>query len=327
MPITNRKTIRRLWNLGNVLANKLFKGEGSITDVVDLHSVLLELQQCKGPNNEDFFNLLIKKIQPNVEAYNELLQMSQMSQIRFDFKLFAGPEAVLAAKVAKAVKEAEAIADFVAKTEEVCALLNHQREHGFTASDLIRFPKEINMTMFLFLTTNGPDAKEPSFIETCLGIQCENRHRYGEINDCIRTSVNKQDKDFELCTQNVFHCMIFTKCNNCTVLAACIHVIRPTPSQLLKESIVCYVMRNVHSQFRSLLMVIYLRSFLKDSYPILPRFLDAIENPDSSYRNELVTSLRRYPNCRSSSEEIDPSQYQTWVKFWTESKHSLIKSL
>lgn len=322
MPITNRKTIRRLWNRGNVLENKqLFKCEGSITDLAELHSVMVELQQCKGPNNEDFFNLLLKKIQPNVEAYNALLQTSQMSQIRFDFKLFAGPEAVLAAKVAKAVKEAEAIADFVAKTEEFRALLNHQREHGFTELELIRFPKEINMTMFLFLTTNGPDAKEPSFIETCLGIQCENRHRYGEIIDCIHTPSNRVDDfmtHFDLTVQKVFHCMIFTKCNNCTVLAACIHVIRPTPSQISAVDIVCYVMRNVHSQFRSLLMVIYLRSFLKDSYPILPRFLGAIENPDSSYRNELVTSLRRYPNCRSSSKEIDPSQYQTWVKFWTE---------
>jgi hypothetical protein len=253
-----------------------------------------------------------------------------MSQIRFDFKLFAGPEAVLAAKVAKAVKEAEAIADFVAKTEEVRALLDHQREHGFTASDLIRFPKEINMIMFLFLTTDGPVAKKPSFVDKCLDLKCENRHRYGEINDCIRRSVNTVvdfKTHFDLTVQKVLHCMIFNKCENCTVFAACIHVIRPTPSQLLKESIVCYVMRNVHSQFRSLLMVIYLRTFLKDSYPILDRFLDAIENPDSSYRNELVISLRRYPNYLSSSEEIDPSQYQTWVKFWTERKHSLIKSL
>lgn len=322
----NSKTIRRLWNLGNVLANKLFKGEGTITDVVNLHSVLLELQQCKGPNNEDFFNLLIKKIQPNVEAYNELLQTSQ---IRFDFKLFAGPEAVLAAKVAKAVKEAEAIAEFVEKQEELRALQNHQREHGFMGSYLTMISKEINSSILSLLTTDGPVAKEPSFVETCLGIQCENKHRYREICDCIRTSVNTVADFmtfFESTVQKVFYCMIFNKCNNCTALAACIHVIRPTPSQLLKESIVCYVMRNVHSQFRSLLMVIYLRSLLKDSFPILARFLDAIENPDSSYRNELVISLRRYPNCRSSSEEIDPSQYQAWVKYWTERKHSLIKS-
>ncbi len=329
MSLSIRKTIRRLWNLGNVLANKLFKGEGSITDVVDLHSVLLELQKCKGPNNEDFFNILLKKIQPKVEAYNELLQMTQISQIRFDFKLFAGPEAVLAAKATESAKKEKAIADFVAKQEELRALQNHQREHGFMGSDLSIVPKEINTSILLLLTTDGPAAKNPSFIETCLGIQCENKHRYSEIIDCIRTSVNKVD-DFMLCfgstVQNIHHCMIFTKCGNCTALAACIHVIRPTPSQLLKESIVCYVMRNVHSQFRSLLMVIYLRSLLKDSFPILARFLDAIENPLSSYRNELVTSLTRYPNCRSSSEEIDPSQYQAWVKYWSERKNSLIKS-
>ena len=330
MPITNRKTIRRLWNLGNVLANKLFKGEGSITDVVDLHSVLLELQQCEGPNNEDFFNLLIKKIQPNVEAYNELLQTLQTSQIRFDFKLFAGPEAVLAAKVAKAVKEAEAIADFVAKQEELRALQNHQREHGFMGSDLTRIPNEINSSILYLLTTDGPVAREPSFIETCLGIECENKHRYREICDCFRRSVNTVDNFmscFEQCAQNVHHCMIFTKCGNCTVFAACIYLIRPALLHpYLKESIVCYVMRNVHSQFRSLLMVIYLRSSLKDSFPILARFLDAIENPLSSYRNELVTSLRRYPNCRSSSEEIDPSQYQAWLKYLTDRKDLLIKS-
>ena len=107
MSLSIRKTIRRLWNRGNVLENKqLFKCEGSITDLVELHSVMVELQQCKGPNNEDFFNLLLKKIQPNVEAYNALLQTSQMSQIRFDFKLFDGPEAVLAAKAAEAAKAA-----------------------------------------------------------------------------------------------------------------------------------------------------------------------------------------------------------------------------
>lgn len=326
MPITIRKTIRRLWNLGNVLANKPFKGEGSITDVVDLHSVLLELQQCKGPNHEVFFNLLLKKIQPKVEAYNELLQTSQ---ICFDFKLFAGPEAVLAAKAAEAAEEAKAIADFVAKQEELRALQNHQREHGFMESDLSTVPNEINSSILSLLTTDGPVAKKPSFVDTCLDLKCENKHRYPKIGDCFRRSVNTVDDfmtQFDLTVQNVFHCMIFTKCNNCTVLAACIHVIRPTPSQLLKESIVCYVMRNVHSQFRSLLMVIYLRSLLKDSFPILARFLDAIENPDSSYRNELVTSLTRYPNCRSSSEEIDPSQYQAWVKFWTERSHLLIKS-
>jgi hypothetical protein len=330
MSLLIRKTIRRLWNCGNVLANKLFKCEGSITDLVELHSVMVELQQCKGPNNEDFFNLLLKKIQPNVEAYNALLQTSQMSQIRFDFKLFDGPEAVLAAKVEKEEKEAKAIADFVAKAEEERDLRNHQREHGFMVSDLTMIPKDINTSMLLFLTTDGPDARKPSFIETCLGIECENKHRYRKISDCIRTSVNTVDdfmKHFDHTVQNVFHCMIFTKCNNCTALAACIHVIRPTPSQLLKKSIVCYVMRNVHSQFRSLLMVIYLRSLLKDdSSPILARFLDAIENPDSLYRNELVISLRRYPNCLSSSEEIDHSQYQAWVEFWTERKHSLIKS-
>jgi hypothetical protein len=327
MSLSIRKTIRRLWNLGNVLAKKLFKGEGSITDVEDLHSVLLELQQCKGPNNEDFFNLLIKKIQPNVEAYNELLQTSQ---IRFDFKLFAGPEAVLAAKVAKAVKEAEAIAEFVAKQEELRALQNHQREHGFMGSDLTMISKEINSSILSLLTTDGPVAKEPSFVDTCLDIECENKHRYPKICDWIRKSVNTVDdfmSCFELCTQNVYHCMIFTKCGNCTVFAACIYLIRPARLHpYLKESIVCYVMRNVHSQFRSLLMVIYLRSFLKDSLPILARFLDAIENPDSSYRNELVISLRRYPNCRSSSEEIDPSQYQAWLKYWTERSHLLIKS-
>jgi hypothetical protein len=314
-----------------VLANKPFKGEeGSITDVVDLHSVMVKLQQCKGPNHQVFFNLLLKKIQPKVEAYNALLQMSQMSQIRFDFKLFAGPEAVLAAKAAEAAKEAKASADYVAKQEEERDLRNHQRERGFMGSDLTMIPNEINTSILLFLTKDGPDAKEPSFVDKCLDLKCENRHRYGEINDCIRTSVNTVVdfmKHFDRTVQNVFHCMIFTKCENCTVFAACIHVIRPTPSQLLKESIVCYVMKNMHSQFRSLLMVIYLRSLLKDSFPILARFLDAIENPDSSYRNELVTSLRRYPNCRSSSEEIDPSQYQTWVKFWTERSHLLIKSL
>lgn len=329
MSLSIRKTIRRLWNLGNVLANKLFKGEGTITDVVNLHSVLLELQQCKGPNNEDFFNLMLKKIQPKVEAYNELLQMSQISQTRFDFKLFAGPEEVLEAKAAEAAKEAEAIADFVAKQEELRALLDHQRLCGFTVLDLHMVPNEINSSILSLLTTDGPVAKKPSFVDTCLDLKCENKHRYREICDCIRTSVNTV-ADFMTCfestVQKVFYCMIFNKCNNCTVLAACIHVIRPTPSQLLKESIVCYVMRNVHSQFRSLLMVIYLRSFLKDSYPILARFLDAIENPDSSYRNELVTSLTRYPNCRSSSEKNDPSQYQAWVKFWTERKHSFIKS-
>jgi len=322
MSLSIRKTIQRLWNLGNVLANKLLKGEeGSITDVVELHSVMVKLQQCKGPKNEDFFNILLKKIQPKVEAYNALLQMSQ---IRFDFKLFAGPEAVLAAKAAEAAKEAKASADYVAKQEEERDLRNHQREHGFMGSDLRMILNEINTSILLFLTKDGPDAKEPSFIETCLGIQCDNRHRYCEINDCIRTSVNTVvdfKAHFDLTVQKVFHCMIFNKCENCTVFAACIHVIRPTPSQLLKESIVCYVMKNMHSKFRSLLMVIYLRSLLKDSFPILARFLDAIENPDSSYRNELVTSLRRYPNCRSSSEEIDPSQYQTWVKFWTERSH------
>jgi hypothetical protein len=321
MSLSIRKTIQRLWNLGNVLANKLLKGEGSRTDVVDLHSVMVKLQQCKGPKNEDFFNILLKKIQPKVEAYNALLQMSQ---IRFDFKLFAGPEAVLAAKAAEAAKEAKASADYVAKQEEERDLRNHQREHGFMGSDLRMIPNEINTSILLFLTKDGPDAKEPSFIETCLGIQCDNRHRYCEINDCIRTSVNTVvdfKAHFDLTVQKVFYCMIFNKCENCTVFAACIHVIRPTPSQLLKESIVCYVMKNMHSQFRSLLMVIYLRSLLKDSFPILARFLDAIENPNSSYRNELVTSLRRYPNCRSSSEEIDPSQYQTWVKFWTERSH------
>jgi hypothetical protein len=330
MSLSIRKTIRTLWNRGNVLAKKLFKGEGSITDIVDLHSVMLKLQQCKGPNNEVFFNLLLKKIQPKVEAYNELLQMSQMSQIRFDFKLFAGPEAVLAAKAAEAAKEAKASADYVAKQEELHALQNHQREYGFMGSDLTMIPKDINTSMLLFLTTDGPAAKNPSLIETCLGIQCENEHRYHEIIDCIRTSVNTVDdfmSCFKLCTQNVHHCMIFTKCGNCTVFAACIYLIRPAQLQdYLKESIVCYVMRNVHSQFRSLLMVIYLRSLLKDSFPILARFLDAIENPLSSYRNELVTSLRTYPNCRSSSEEIDPSQYQAWVKFWTERSHLLIKS-
>ena len=326
MSLSIRKTIRRLWNRGNVLANKPFEGEGSRTDVVDLHSVLLELQQCKGPNNEDFFNLLLKKIQPNVEAYNALLQISQIS---FDFKLFDGPEAVLVAKAAEAAEEAKAIADFVAKQEELRALQNHQREHGFMGSDLSTVPNEINSSILSFLTTDGPVAKKPSFVDTCLDLKCENKHRYREICDCFRRSVNTVDdfmSCFDLTVQNVFHCMIFTKCNNCTVLAACIHVIRPTPSQLLKESIVCYVMRNVHSQFRSLLMVIYLRSLLKDSFPILARFLDAIENPDSLYRNELVTSLTRYPNCRSSSEEIDPSQYQAWVKFWTERSHLLIKS-
>lgn len=329
MPITNRKTIRRLWNLANVLANKLFKGEGTITDVVNLHSVLLELQQCKGPNNEDFFNLMLKKIQPKVEAYNELLQMSQISQTRFDFKLFAGPEEVLEAKAAEAAKEAEAIADFVAKQEELRALQNHQREHGFMGSDLTRIPKEINSSILSLLTTDGPVAKKPSFVDTCLDLKCENKHRYREICDCIHTGSNTV-ADFMTCfestVQKVFYCMIFNKCNNCTALAACIHVIRPTPSQLSVVDIVCYVMRNVHSQFRYLLMVIYLRSFLKDSFPILARFLDAIENPDSSYRNELVTSLRRYPNCRSSSEDIDPSQYQAWLKYWTDRKDLLIKS-
>ena len=326
MEITNRKTNRRLWNLGNVLANKPFKGEGSITDVVNLHSILLELQRSKGPNHEVFFNLLLKKIQPKVEAYNELLQTSQ---IRFDFKLFAGPEAVLVAKAAEATKAAKAIADFVANAEVLHALQNHQREHGFMGSDLSIVPNEINTSILLLLTTDGPVAKKPSFVDTCLGIQCENKHRYREIGDCFRRSVNTVDDfmtQFDRTVQNVFHCMIFNKCNNCTVLAACIHVIRPTPSQLLKESIVCYVMRNVHSQFRSLLMVIYLRSLLEDSVPILVRFLDAIENPDSSYRNELITSLTRYPNYRSSSEEIDPSQYQEWLKYWTERSHLLIKS-
>jgi hypothetical protein len=263
----------------------------------------------------------LKKIQPKVEAYNELLKMSQ---ICFYFKLFAAPEAVLAAK---AVKEAEAAKAIAAKAAEASTLLDHQHECGFTASDMYIVPKDINTSMLLFLTTDGPAAKKPSFIQTCLGIQCENKHRYGELIDCIRTSVNQQDKHFELCAQNVHHCMIFTKCGNCTVFAACIYLIRPARLHpYLKESIVCYVMRNVHSQYRSLLMVIYLRSFLKDSFPILARFLDAIENPDSSYRNELVTSLTRYPNCRSSSEEIDPSQYQAWVKFWTERSHLLIKS-
>ena len=324
MEITIRKTIRRFWNLGNVLANKLFEGEGTITDVVNLHSVLLDLQRSKGPNHEVFFNLLLKKIQPKVEAYNELLQTSQ---IRFDFKLFAGPEAVLAAKVAEAAEEAKAIADYVAKQEELRALQKHQREHGFMGLDLSKVPKEINTSILLLLTTDCPPPKKP---ETYLGIHCENKKGYGEITDCIHTLSNTVGDfmtQFDLTFQYVFHCMIFNKCNNCTVLAACIHVIRPTPSQLLKESIVYYVMRNVHSQFRSLLMVIYLRSLRKgDSLPILARFLDAIENPDSSYRNELVTSLTRYPDCLSSSEEIDPSQYQAWLKYWTERKHSLIKS-
>jgi len=322
MSLSIRKTIRRLWNRGNVLANKILKGEeGSITDIVELHSVLLELQRCKGPNHQVFFNLLLKKIQPKVEAYNALLQMSQF---RFYFKLFAGPEAVLAAKEAEAAKEAKASADYVAKQKELHALQNHQRKYGFMGSDLTIIPNDINTSMLLFLTTDCPVAKIPSFVESCLGIKCENEHRYHEIIDCIRTSVNTVvdfKTRFYLIVQTVHHCMIFTKCENCTVFAACIHVIRPTPSQLLKESIVCYVMKNMHSQFRSLLMVIYLRSLLKDSFPILARFLDAIENPNSSYRNELVTSLRRYPNCRSSSEEIDPSQYQTWVKFWTERSH------
>jgi hypothetical protein len=328
MSLSIRKIIRRLWNFGNVLANKLLKGEeGSITDVVELHSVLLELQQCKGPNHQVFFNLLLKKIQPKVEAYNALLQMSQF---RFYFKLFAGPEAVLAAKAAEAAKEAKASADYVAKQEELHALQNHQREYGFMGSDLTMIPKDINTSMLLFLTTDGPVAKIPSFVESCLGIKCENEHRYHEIIDCIQTSVNRVDDfmlRFQLYNQTVHHCMIFTKCNNCTTLAACIYLIEPAQLQdYLKESIVCYIMGNVHSQFRSLLMVIYLRSLLKDSFPILARFLDAIENPLSSYRNELVTSLRTYPNCRSSSEEIDPSQYQEWMKFWTERKHSLIKS-
>ena len=198
------------------------------------------------------------------------------------------------------------------------------------ASDLSIVPNEINTSILLLLTTDGPVAKKPSFVDTCLGIQCENKHRYREIGDCFRRSVNTVDDfmtQFDRTVQNVFHCMIFTKCGNCTVFAACIYLIRPALLHpYLKESIVCYVMRNVHSQFRSLLMVIYLRSLLKDSFPILARVLVAIENPDSLYRNEIVTSLTRYPDCLSSSEEIDPSQYQAWVKFWTERSHLLIKS-
>jgi hypothetical protein len=311
------------------------KGEGEdlqkfiVETASSLYDIMLNIQGCKIPGNETCFNELVKSMQELIQPVNAILSTAG-SEIRFNFDLFPGPEAVLAEKMAKEEEDrqaAEVRCKLWEEHDRLSAQQKIQEMVGFGPTLNIRISPIVSALILRFIndcqsppeTVDGPHAKcnasmhyvgnftvlegeidafLPLFVTDPKNRAYEDKlHHFHSERRCYRYVSKSTSLE---CTK--------VYCPYCTVLLICGIIIdekktsvktgtHPRWNTYLDRIMVYGMQQRVHRRFHSLLMCVYLRS----KFPINPMNsyyewetnpINAILGLDQSLQGHFIGALK-----------------------------------
>jgi hypothetical protein len=305
-----------------------------------LYDVMVEIRDCRIPGSETCFNELVKSMEKLIEPVNAILSTAG-SEISFNFELFRGPEAVLAAKISEEEEEEK-------KRQSAKATSHRRLQLGFTFRELSELPQWLNLLILRFLTTPCLDAVEDD-------VQCQKTGECKRIHDllCNKQKVHESLVSLRgsysqklnsrrmgwdmMCSRN---CMMIPNrnCPTCTsfsILCQMTHGLNRDaaenvgyrPNLNLDDGILASAMNQFNIRFHYLFLDTYLsilQPFGDDSVNTLtiPNIRNAITNPESEVRGELIGALtdyeQSYPKGKMESKnEEHNALFKNW-KLWYE---------
>jgi hypothetical protein len=308
-----------------------------------LHEMLTNLRDFKVPESDADFNKLWKTFTPELlTACNKSLS-TLTTKIQFDFKRFDGPEAVLAAEREAALAAHTELTARLEKDDRYRTNNQRRSKFGFDISTISRrFSPLIGSLILEHLTGKLPNDPRPASQTAHCHLFSKDEGCNGEYQTVMAkvqefkrqrkyTRVISDDLDhiissarYCMCRNNEFH----TSCNECTIFSICFQLAEYEHhwthtlitmrdwTKRIESLMYAGMMLNVDPSLRSFLLTTYIEVHNPDMSPEMKSFLfDAITNPESPHREELIGVLTDYHTLRSSSEEIEVRKPEFNEKF------------
>ena len=303
-----------------------------------LYDVMVEIRDCRIPGSETCFNDLVKSMKDQIKPVNAFLSTAG-SKVCFNFFPFEGPEAVLAAKIAEEEEEEK-------KRQSAKATSHRRLPLGFTFRELSELPQWLNLLILRFLTTPCLDAVEDDVQFQKTG-ECKRIHdllcNKREVHESLVSlrgsysqKLNSRRMGWDMmCSRN---CMMIPNrnCPTCTsfsILCQMTHGLNRDaaekvdyrPNLNLDDGILASAMNQFNIRFHYLFLDTYLsilKPFGDDRVNTLtiPNIRNAITNPKSEVRGELIGALtdyeQSYPKGKMESKDEEHNDlFKNW-KLW-----------